>query len=153
MYQILGECTKTIREKCYTLVGIKAGSTVQNMMKMVGTYCLTTVAWIIFRAENLKKGLAMIVGIFTVYNPWVLFDDSLLSLGLSWKEWGVLLASVLCLIKISALQEAGVSIREKVMRQPIIVRWSIYLVAVVVIMIFGTYGFGFNAQDFIYGGF
>lgn len=95
----------------------------------------------------------MIVGIFTVYNPWVLFDDSLLSLGLSWKEWGVLLASVLCLIKISALQEAGVSSREKVMRQPIIVRWSIYLVAVVVIMIFGTYGFGFNAQDFIYGGF
>lgn len=153
MYQILGECTKTIREKCYTLVGIKAGSTVQNMLKMAGTYCLTTIAWIIFRAENLKKGLAMIVGIFTVYNPWVLFDDSLLSLGLNWKEWGVLLASVLGLIKISTLQEAGVSIREKIMRQPTIVRWSIYLVAVVVIMIFGTYGFGFNAQDFIYGGF
>ena len=38
-------------------------------------------------------GLSMLYGMFTVWNPWIFFDDSLLRLGLSWKEWGVLLVS------------------------------------------------------------
>lgn len=33
------------------------------------------------------------------------------------------------------------------------VRWVLYLGAVTVIMVFGTYGWGYDANDFIYGGF
>jgi hypothetical protein len=32
-------------------------------------------------------------------------------------------------------------------------RWAVYMVAIIGIMVVGTYGYGFEAQDFIYGGF
>lgn len=153
VYQIIGDYTKPVREKLYALVGIKKNSSLQNAMKMIGTFCLATIAWIIFRADSLKKGLAMIVSIFTVYNPWILFNDSIFSLGLSWKEMTVLVISLLILFRVSRKQEQGIGIRETVQRQPLIVRWTISILAIVVIVVFGTYGFGFNAQDFIYGGF
>ena len=153
VYQIAGDYTKPIREKAYTLVGIEKNSTLQNFIKMFGTFCLATIAWIIFRADSLRKGLSMIKSIFTVYNPWILFDDSLFSLGLSWKELMILLLSLMILFWVSGKQEKGVGIREMVLRQPLMIRWLIYIAVIVTIVVFGTYGFGFNAQDFIYGGF
>ena len=32
-------------------------------------------------------GIGMIMNMFDSFNPWILFDDSLLALGLEWKEW------------------------------------------------------------------
>lgn len=94
----------------------------------------------------------MLRSIVTVYNPWIFFDDSLFTLGLSWKEWGVLLVSILILMYVEKLQQS-ICIRDRVLAQPLLIRWGIYLGAVAAIMIFGTYGFGFTASDFIYGGF
>lgn len=34
-----------------------------------------------------------------------------------------------------------------------LMRWAISILLIICIMLFGTYGFGFDAQDFIYGGF
>lgn len=153
VYQIIGDYTKPVREKLYALVGIKKNSSLQNTMKMIGTFCLATIAWIIFRADSLKKGLAMIASIFTVYNPWILFNDSIFYLGLNWKEMTVLVISLLVLFWVSRKQEQGIGIRKTVQCQPLIVRWTISILAIVGIVVFGTYGFGFNAQDFIYGGF
>ena len=44
-------------------------------------------------------------------------------------------------------------IRDWIEKQSTVFRWLVYLGVVFVIVIFGTYGFGFDAQDFIYGGF
>ena len=116
------------------------------------TFVLVMLAWIIFRAESLTAGVKMVSSIFLVHNEWILFDDSLLTLGLDWKEFVLLLVSVYFLFRIESLQEKMV-IRDKIMEQPLFVRWLIYLAAAAVIMIFGTYGFGFQASDFIYRGF
>lgn len=94
----------------------------------------------------------MILSVFTVHNPWVLFNDAIFSLGLSWKEWVVLLISLGVLLKVSLKQEQG-SVSQWIISQPLIVRWGIYIMAITVIFVYGTYGFSFDAQDFIYGGF
>ena len=80
-------------------------------------------------------------------------NDSAFSLGLSWKEVVILVLAIVILYVVSHIQECGISIREKILEQPLMIRWAIYIVTIVVIMIFGTYGYGANAQDFIYGGF
>ncbi len=107
-----------------------------------------------FRADSLREGLRMLFSMVSVWNPWILFDDTLLRLGLEWKEWAVLLISSWVLLRASLLKERrGLELWDWLMRQHILFRWFCYLGAAVAVFVFGTYGFGFDAQAFIYGGF
>lgn len=90
---------------------------------------------------------------FFVHNPWILFNDKLLTLGLDWKEWCVLAGSVCVLFYIERKQEQGKSVRNAILQHPLYIRFGVYLAAILMIMIFGTYGFGFDPKDFICGGF
>lgn len=153
IYQILGDFTLPTRKKLYSVLGFSEYSSVRHFLQSLCTFFLTTIAWIIFRADSLRKALSMIASIFTVYNPWILFNDSIFSLGLSWKELLVLACSLGILFWVSLKQEQGVSISHTILKQPLMIRWIIYALTVVIIAVFGTYGFGFNVQDFIYGGF
>lgn len=94
----------------------------------------------------------MLISIVTVWNPWVVFSDSIFSLGLDWKDFMVLIAACMILLKVSCLQQKK-GISDWILRQHLLIRWGFYVISIISILIFGTYGFGFNAQEFIYGGF
>ena len=134
-------------------MGLKQGSWLETKVYRFVTFFLVMCAFIIFRAEKLSDGVRMIQSIFTVHNPWVLFDDSLLMLGLDWKEWVLLVGSILFMIKVEHMQEAGKSIRDRILAQPFWFRWMIYMAGVGIVVVFGRYGFGFDAKAFVYGGF
>lgn len=151
-YQMIGEQTSGIREKIYGMFGFGEKGHEKQAIKRAVTFLLVMFAWIIFRAETLEEGSGMVLSVFTVYNPWVLFNDAIFSLGLSWKEWVVLAISLGVLAKVSIWQERR-SISRWITSRPLIVRWGIYVTAIIVIFVYGTYGFSFDAQDFIYGGF
>ncbi len=154
IYQIGGDLTKGLQKKLFSWLRLTEGSRAGVWCRRCGTWFWIMPAWVIFRAESLRAGIAMIYKMITVYNPWIFFDDSLLRLGLSWKEWGILLISIWILWKVEEIQETRtMEVRERILRQPLILQWGIYLAAVAAVMVFGTYGFGFNAADFIYGGF
>ncbi|MDE7268559.1 MAG: MBOAT family protein [Lachnospiraceae bacterium] len=153
VYQIVGEITANIKNRMYIRIGLPEQSGVRTAIKRLGVFVWVTLAWIVFRADSLKNGLLMIKSLFTVYNPWIFFDDELLKMGLDWKEWCILTVSTVILISVSRKQEKGLHIRTLILNNPFYVRWGIYIFAVIIIMIFGIYGIGFNAQDFIYGGF
>lgn len=151
-YQLIGSITEPYRNRFYQCLHIEERSALQVFVKQCFTFLAVMFAWIIFRADTLQEGMDMIVSIFTVWNPWVIFSDQIFTLGLDWKDFVVLLISCIVLIRVSCLQEKG-SVSDLILRQHLIVRWGIYIISIIGIMIFGTYGFGFNAQDFIYGGF
>lgn len=153
-YQVGGEITAKLHNRIYEFLGMSEGRRVRIWLRRLGTFFWVMAAWIIFRADSLREGIFMLRNMVTVYNPWIFLDDSLFGIGLSMKEWCVLAASVLVLAKVSILQEGGrVCLRDRILSQPLIARWVLYITAVVVIMVFGTYGYGFEASDFIYGGF
>ena len=152
IYQLVGDITAKPKAKLYELLGFEKDGACQKLIQRVGVFFWFLISVMIFRAETLEKGLEVLKSMFTVFNPWVLFDDSLFALGLDWKEWAVLIFSILLLVKVSLTQEK-MRIRDWILRQPLIIRWAIYIGTIVVIFVFGTYGYGFNAQDFIYGGF
>ena len=60
---------------------------------------------------------------------------------------------LLILLAVSIMQERGIRIRDRILKQKLVLRWAIYIIAIVFIMVFGTYGWGYNSQDFIYGRF
>lgn len=152
-YQIVGDFTKKPREKIYMVFNISAESRKKRLLKQVGTFLLVNWAWIIFRADSLWLGARMIKHMFVEFNPWILLNDQIFTLGLGWKEMVVLLVSVLMFCKVEKYHEEGKSFSDRIMSQRLIIRWCVYLIAILGIMVLGTYGFGFNAQDFIYGGF
>ena len=152
-YQIVEDLTGRGREKLLTAMRLQPGNPMRRYTCRFVTFVLVTAGWIFFRADGLRAGAHMIATIFTGFNPWILFDGSLLELGLDSGEWTVLALAVGTLILVSTLQERNVRLREWVNSQCLVVRWAICLGAIWCVWVFGSYGFGYNAADFIYGGF
>lgn len=153
VYQLFGEWLEPIKEKICDVFKLRKNNVGYRIYKRVVTFILVMLAWIIFRADHLRTGLSMIKSIITVHNPWILTNDALYSLGLGWKEFHVLLLCLLVLLLVSAVQERGIVVRDYILGRNIVLRWLIYIGAILFIMVFGTYGYGFDAQAFIYRGF
>lgn len=154
MYQITGDITAKWRGKLYRLIRMEETELAASVIKKALTFIWVMLAWIMFRAASLKVGVKMLASVFTVRNPWVFFDDSLFSLGLDIKEFLLLLLSILLLLAVSYRQSRMEGeLGEWLLRQHLILRWGIYLIAILTIVVYGMYGYGFDAKDFIYGGF
>ena len=152
LYQVIGALTNSTRDKIYELLHIPADSEYRKWIKRIGTFLLFSFSFILFRADGLKTGLRMIKSML-VFNPWVLVSDRIFSLGLDGKELVVLAISLVILIVVELKQDKGEIICDSIARQPVVARYILVLAAIAAIIIFGTYGYGFNSQDFIYGGF
>lgn len=151
--QIMGECLDGPKEKIYARLNICPDGKGKRIIKQTGTFLIVSLAWIIFRAGTAGTGISMIVHMVSDFNPWIFFNDRIFTIGLAWKEMLVLLFAVLLLFAVEKKQEEGIRISECIGRQKLPVRWLVCMAGICAVMIFGTYGFGFEAQDFIYGGF
>lgn len=92
----------------------------------------------------------MIKSIFTVYNPWILFDESLYKLGLGRKEFQLMIIAILILIFADFIKWKGYSIREWICKQEKWFRWTFYIASILVVLIFGIWGPKYNSAGFIY---
>ena len=93
----------------------------------------------------------MIGSMFYKFNWGELFNGGVLSLGLGWQDYVVVLVSCVIMIIVSALGEMF-DVRQKLWNRP-----GLYMVSVVAmlisIIIFGAYGIGYDASQFIYNQF
>ena len=117
------------------------------------TFLLTTIGRYFSRAHNLWTAQNMLGWTFFHFNPWVLFDGTLLKLGLSIENILIIVISISLLLVVGLLHEKGVSIRQKISQQNLYFRWLIYIVAIFSTVIFGVYGLEYQTTDFIYRGF
>lgn len=124
-----------------------------RLFQVIRTVFLVTLGRYFSRAETLKDAINMLRATFSTWNPWVLFDGSLYELGLSQKNFSVMLVMIFVLFVIDWLQEKGYPIRETLSKQGIVFRWICYYAVLFMILIFGVYGPGYNASNFIYQGF
>lgn len=152
-YQIAGQLTQGIQRKAAKITGLTQAPQARVWIRRAWTFLCVMTAWIIFRAGNLRVGLQMIGSMFRVWNVWIFTNDALLALGLNWKEWVVLIASILILFVVSVKQEKGTVFSDGIFRQPVYIRWALYLVVIFGIITYGAYGMGYDSQAFIYGGF
>ena len=79
------------------------------------------------------------------------FKDSLLGLGLQRQDWYILAAGLLLLFCVSLYQErSGRLVRETLDKQCIWFQWIVMLGAMIAIYLFGMYGPGVSAGEFVY---
>ena len=90
--------------------------------------------------------------IFTTFNYGELVSGGLTSLGLSLADYGVVIAASLIMLAVSLIGRSG-SVREKLAAKPAAVRYLVYVVLFLSIIIFGAYGVGYDSNQFIYNQF
>lgn len=91
---------------------------------------------------------------------WLSFTDQSFStgwsqisdLGLGKKDYVLILACMLLVFIISVIQErhSDTTIREMLDRKPYILRFGVIFIGVLTVIIFGIYGSGYSATDFVY---
>lgn len=124
-----------------------------RLFQSLRVFVLVAVGNIFFRLGSFKEALMTIKrGIFP-NNPEIFFDRSLFNLGLDVPNFWVMIIGLLILLLISAIQEKCGSVREQIAKQNLVFRWTLWCGLIFGILIFGMYGPGYAAADFIYRGF
>ncbi|MBO4749629.1 MAG: MBOAT family protein [Lachnospiraceae bacterium] len=151
VYQIVGELTMPIRKRVNAFFEVNENTFGHRLAKIAGTNFLVAFALIFFRADSLRLGLDFIVGMFTKWNPWVLFDDSLYGWGLNHFEVSILALALLVLLGVSiARSKKGVDIGDYLLTQNVLFRFAVLLFLALMILVFGEYGVDFDSNKFIY---
>lgn len=123
-----------------------------RIFQMVRTFFVFAGGRLITAPGTLENAWTAVKQMIGSFNPWIFWDGTLYGMGLDYKDWCVVVIGLLLVRQISILQEKG-SVREMIARRNIVLRWMVYYGAFFAILIFGMYGAGYNASDFIYGNF
>ena len=150
LFQIIGSQTKALRSRVKSFLGIRENSGSGRLLSMLLTFLLIDFTWIFFRAATLEDAVTVLRQLFSSFNPWVLFDGTLYTLGLSAIDFWVGVLAILLILAVDVLHERGVGIRAWILEQNLLFRWTVYFLAIFTILIFGFYGPNYDAAQFIY---
>lgn len=147
-YQVLGDILKPVKEKLISIFKIKTDELGYKIFQVLTTFILVDFAWIFFRAGSFTYAKITIKNMMT-FNPWIFTDGSIFKLGLDSKDFFIAILGIVIVLVVNAAQSFK-SLPLELSKQNVIFRWSVYLTAVVSILIFGMYGTAFDVQKFIY---
>ena len=114
-----------------------------NCLKILRTFCLVLIGMTIFRASSIGEAFKMVLSIFK-------FDGNVLSYGLAINDFIIVLLYVLLMIIVGVLKEKNIMVRERLTEGNPLKKYVVYYLLLMMIVIFGIYGAGYNASDFIY---
>lgn len=123
-----------------------------RLFQRIRTFLIFIFGLSFFRATSLHEGFRMWRAAFSTFNPWILFDKSIYSLGLEKDEFWICLMGLLIVLVVSILQQKK-KVRTLLLEQNFVFRLIIITLLVVSIVIYGCYGTEYHAADFIYGRF
>lgn len=102
--------------------------------------------------RNVPLTFRMFGTMFTEWNWQILWDGSLLRIGLGGLDYILLALGVFLLISVSLLQRKG-SVRDKIAAKPYPVRFLVWYGLFLAVLLAGAYGAGYDASQFIYNQF
>jgi len=91
--------------------------------------------------------------VFTTFNLHILFDGTMMKLGLTGLDYAILGGGIAALFFVSVFQEKHGSFREALVNKPAALRYGLIFALFVVVILMGSYGIGYDASNFIYNQF
>ena len=151
VFQIVGAETRAFRERFYERTHTKTDSFSFRLGQSAVTFVLAAVAWIFFRAESLTQACGYLKRMLTRPDVWAFSDGTIYRLGLDRTEMNIFLWAVLLLFGVSVIQYKK---RENfdmfLNKQCAWFRWLVVAGLCAMIFLFGIYGPGYDAGQFIY---
>ena len=121
-----------------------------KLLCMAVTFVLVDFTWIFFRAHNFAQVKSVLLRILHMNNPALLANGSLFDIGLNKQNFVVLGIALVILLVADIAKYHEVKLHEVILEWNIVIRWSVILVAITSILIFGIWGSGYQATNFIY---
>lgn len=150
LYQIAGYAFRPVRDCVVKVLMLDRKTFSHRLYQTLATFVLIDISWVFFRADSIEQALWIFKSMMHASNFHIFFDESIFSLGLDWKNFMLMLLSVLVLMTSDGLKRRGVCVREVICQQELWFRWLVMIGAVVFIMVFGVWGSGFSEASFIY---
>ncbi len=149
-YQVIGGLLKPLWDKLVGWFGLNRSTFSHKLFQTAITFILVDFAWLFFRADNMAVALQMIDSVVHADNLHIIADGSLYQMGLDWRNYMIMLLSIGILLAVDCLKYCGISVRQFIYKQELWFRWMVYIAAVLIILIFGMWGAGYDKQAFIY---
>lgn len=120
-----------------------------RLFQMIRTFVIFAGGRLLTKGSSLGSALQIIRRIFFGNNIGKLFDGSLFYYGLNQTNLVIAFSGALLLLLVSNIQNKC-NIREKLGEQNIVFRWSILLLGIFCILVYGVYGSTYSTSGFMY---
>ncbi len=122
-----------------------------RLFQIVRTFLIVLVGYVFDVAPTMEQGFQTIGMFFAGQNlaeGW----NQIFTLGIREYDYVVILLGILLVWIISLIQEkhADTDIRTMLDKKPFIARFAVVYLGIVAVVVFGIYGSGYNAADFVY---
>ena len=124
-----------------------------GVFEMLRMFMLMNLIRIVDLFPRVGEYFSRMASLITNPRPWVLWDGTLMKLGLTGLDYGILLGSVALMFAVSLSQEKKGSVREKLQALPCAVRYGLVFLLLVLVLLLGSYGIGYESGNFIYNQF
>lgn len=128
------------------------GKTAYKAFQVIRTVLLMSCLRTFDCYRDVPTTFKMFGSLFTDFHISHLTGSNLLGLGLTAWDYGILFVGFIMLLTVSLIQRKG-SVREKLWVKPAPVKFVIWYGLFVIILMFGAYGVGYDATQFIYNQF
>ena len=150
-YQVIGEVTEPVRKKLTKVMKVNTEVFSYKLGQILFTFSLTTLTWVFFRAETIEEALYFFKRMFTVWNPWVFFNEGLYKFGLDRVEVNILFSALVVMLLVELLKYIKKEVvSDFLMKQNLWFRWIIVIALVISCVVYGEYGINFDSNQFIY---
>lgn len=156
---MLGELCLPMLDRVVKILMVNTESFSWHLFQSARTYLIYAVGAVFFRVDGLGQAIELLKSLITMFtggnvpNSWVLFDGSILNFGVSYDDLNIIIFAVVLLAIAAVLREKYGYARIWMGNQILVFRWSIWIGLFLLILIWGNYGPGYSASEFIYQGF
>ncbi|MCC9166763.1 MBOAT family O-acyltransferase [Pontibacter harenae] len=150
LYQVFAIVTKDQRNAAARAVGLTNHPTLYKWIQVATVFALVCFSWIFFRANTIGDAFFVIEHSFTgIGNIQQLFAavnlEHILFMDQGFKVFAVSVLSVMVMETVHLLERHG-SPSRLILQRPVWVRWGVYYLAIIAVLLFGQFGH----QEFIY---
>jgi D-alanyl-lipoteichoic acid acyltransferase DltB (MBOAT superfamily) len=153
IYHVIGEITAPIKATAMRALKIKQNTFWDRLLQIIITFIIVDIAWVFFRAENVGVAFSMLKSMAQGSLPRL---NELLSAGigpnLHRTNSCIAVFSILVLVMADWFhyRNPRFSFRAVLAGQHIVIRWGVYIAAIMFVLVCGVYGPDHDETKFIY---
>lgn len=142
-------------QKLTARTGLSRETKGYRLYRLLRTVLLVNIGELFFRANSLRAGLDMFAKMVTDLSFRSFGDGTLQEMGIQMPaaDIGVVLAGVLAVLAVSIIRERQIPLSSRIAGAPFAARCAIYYAILILIIVFGAYGPGYDPVDPMYANF
>ena len=148
---MIGDLLKPVKERLYVLFHVRVQAFGHRLVQGVCTFFLFALSMVFFRAQTVRDAVYYLQRMFTTFDVWSLFDESIYYMGLDRKEMSVMWVGIGILAVVDAYYARRKALFDSFVKERcLVVQYVIVAALLVMVLVFGVYGEGYDAAQFIY---